>query len=307
MTETHVSVGRLQAAANEIAARFQPSQDADLLALPRDAEKLLAAFRECLEQGYEEDARHVLLDEDWNDQVYDLFHLVYLRHNDGRLKGSGQIPGLKVSRADLATTVARIESGVVRLDEIDASLRLAESGTPYVVPTDAAETVVAVFVGDVQLFVAAAEDELESDRAEKDVVGYVREQLLAGSLKRVMWGAGTCTFTTRRLLGLVFDDPSDAKPPLPDELRTMPRAKITGHDLAPVVGSLLSFSADRRLFTAHEIPDGGFLGKRLTFAQLVGDMPVAASLHAYRVVDSRNKLVRPGKGVVAGVVDNFIG
>lgn len=306
MTQTPTSINRLQETANELAGRFRLPQDSDLLALPRDAETLLAEFEECLAQGFQEEAREVLLAESWSDEIYDLFHLIYLRHNDRRLENSKQIQGLKVCRVDIATTRARFEAGAVRMHDIGTSFNVTENGTPYLVPSDAAERVVATVVGDLQLFIPASDaDKLEFDCAKKDVIGDVRESLEAGKLKRIMWGAGSCAFTEERLLGLVFDDPSDAKPPLPDELRTMPRAKFTGQDLAPIVGSLLSFTADRHLFTRSEKPDVPFFGRRLAFCQLVGDMPIAASFHAYRVVDSRNKLARPGRDVVARIVDDF--
>ncbi len=68
-------------------------------------------------------------------------------------------------------------------------------------------------------------------------------------------------------------------------------------------GSVLVFSCDRAVFEDCQFSTG-MLQNRVPYVNVTGDCSLALDTH--RVLDHTDRLVRPGKGVIAGAIRTFV-
>jgi hypothetical protein len=290
--------------------RLPPEALRSALMLEDIAPAVIEAARNAFAEGHFDEARRILVDPNRANEVWDLLFMIYLRYNDARLTAGEHLTGLTLARQDFAA----LDTSGVALPTFEAHLSATEQGAPYLRPELDDEQVIAAFLADIQLCIRPQ----VIQRPQKDPVAGAllvpesRLLLAQGLLVRAIWGAGVLTFTPQRVLGVVFDDASYfAKPPIPIDVRpefgAIPRSTMQAGKLAPIIGSVLTFSADRKLFARHEVPRGGFMQNRLSNFQLGGDAPIALVGQVVRAVDpSSRREIRPRKGEVAEALSQWM-
>ena len=162
--------------------------------------------------------------------------------------------------------------------------------------------VLGTLLGDIQLFVDAPDGYQPDGPPDSTYVqSTLRNWLELGLVRRVMWNAGTCTLTDKRLIGVAYADPSDLHPS--HELQHIPVAKVgTGTD-GSILGTVLVFSIDREQFTSSAVASGGLLAKRVPFFQLCGNFSSFA-MQPYRLINDGVE-AKPGKGALAAIISRF--
>jgi len=225
-----------------------------------------------------------------------LLMLAMLRSNDGEFEGHG-VDGLRIRRVEYV-------SMPVTVGDFELELVATASGAFILKSIRSAELGLVTVAGDLQLF---GGNEDNGKAAEVHARGFDYTDLERTMqawyelrlIRRLAWGFGCCLLTDQRLVGLIYE---------PD---TRSGAKTPERDAMPDVlcgdgpGSVVVFDAERRLFEKCEIQQT-VLSKRVPTLSLMGRGDCCLVLSTSRILNDDDRLVRPGKGIVADAVQTFL-
>ena len=218
-----------------------------------------------------------------------------LRADDRLILGHGD-EALRLRRIDFKGTEAAIP-------ELEARLRPSGDGSMWLVGERPGERQSVVFAGEFQLIVGGEAETVQGLERQLEALNTTRgreDYGLSGQLLvtyavgvglRAMWGSGLATITDQRLLGVVFDDDMQGRPRTP-ETAWMPPASV-----ASDASSVIAFEIPRAAIEEVEVIDGGFIGRRIPYANLHGEN-FGVSCQTVRVVDGE-RLVKPKKDVLS--------
>lgn len=186
----------------------------------------------------------------------------------------------------------------VTVPELEMECFATPAGAVLVRTVRPGEREVGSIAAEIQLFVNR--DLVGNDSGEgvpldpSNLIGHLKFEYLQRLVTRILWGSGILLITDQRIIGLVFSRD------VPQSRDSPERGRMPWADVLSSGGAVVVFDIDRSMLTSTETATGFMTGK-LPPGSLYGE-EVSIGFDSFAITDSGNKLVKPAKGLIAGIV-----